>query len=930
MVEFRILGELEVRVDGAPVDIGYARLRSALAILLVEANNVVSADQIAHRLWADSMPDKARDTVSSYVYRLRRLLADVPDVAIETRPGGYVLAIDPSTVDLQRFRRLIGDARAAADERALALYDEAFGLWRGTALATVDGAWLTAVRDRLHAERFAAELDHADLRLALGQHAELVAGLAVAAADHPFDERIAAQLMMALYRSGRAADALEHYRRTRQNLSDQIGTEPGSELRELHQRMLATDPTLLLPAAGASGPTIARVPRQLPAPPHVFVGRDAEFAALTGDWAARTTGSTLLISAISGLGGIGKTWLALRWAHEMADRFPDGQLFVNLRGFDPAAPPMSPATAVRGFLDALGVPAGDIPVDLDAQVGLYRSLLADRRMLVVLDNARDAAQVVPLLPGSPTCTVLVTSRSQLYGLVSAHGARPTALDTLSDTESRDLFDRLVGRARTAAEPAATAELVAVCAGLPLAVGIIAARATTQPDIPLAHLAGEMRDPVTRLDGFDTGDLTADMRAVFGCSFRALDDTTSGLLGLLSLAPGPDIGLTAVAALAAVSPTTARALLRRLVSAHLVTQVPGDRYRMHDLTRRYAMEQAESGLPATDRVAAEHRLVDFYLHTAYAGERLLYPQRGLMQLDPPAPGCEPLAPADLDAAMTWFDTEYACVMAAIQLAVEREWHGAVWRFGWALDGFRYRRGLVHDSLAGWRVAIEAARRLGDPAVEARAQRLLGMAYFRVAMMDEATAHLRQALALDESTGDRNGQAATHHNLGLVLDSLGDVAGALDHSEQALELYRILGNQALEADALAAAGWLYAQLARYTEAIERCEQALQRYQARDDLPSEGAVLDTLGYVHHRLGDHDEAVRCFERSLAAFRSVDNAYEEANTLANLAEPLLARGEVAEAGTTLRRALDLYRDQGRIAEADAVLERLSRADITG
>ncbi|HZM83727.1 MAG TPA: NB-ARC domain-containing protein, partial [Candidatus Limnocylindrales bacterium] len=415
-----------------------------------------------------------------------------------------------------------------------------------------------------------------------------------------------------------------------------------------------------------------------------FVGRSAELAALTA-LVDRTSepGGTVVISAIDGTAGIGKTALAVQWAHQAADRFGDGQLYVNMRGFGPADSPMTPAEAVRVFLDALGVPPDRIPSNLDAQVGLYRSLLADRRMLVVLDNARDAAQVRPLLPGSPGGLVIVTSRNRLGPLVAAEGAEPLTLDLLTRAEAEELLARRLGDKRIASDPMAVEDVIARCARLPLALAILAARAAAHPDFPLADLATELVEVRRSLDGFDAGDAATNVRTVLSWSYRQLSEPAARLFRLLSLHPGPDIGLPAAASLVGTDADAevddVRASLAELTRSHMVAEPASGRFGFHDLLRAYAGELVHSLDPQEDRRVATTRLLDHYLHTAYAAERLLRPQRDPIALDPPQPGVRLGALADLPQALAWFTTEHPALVAVVAQAENSSYDTHVTRF-----------------------------------------------------------------------------------------------------------------------------------------------------------------------------------------------------------------------------------------------------------
>ncbi|GGM49798.1 hypothetical protein GCM10012275_20850 [Longimycelium tulufanense] len=448
----------------------------------------MSWQQLADRVWGESLPRRAPRVLSSYVCRLRHALGRTGAIGIERRRAGYVLSADAEELDLHLFRRLVVQARTAdSDDRALTLYDRALSLWRGEAFAGLDSSWLSSVRERLGQERLVAELDRNELGLRLGRHRELLARLSAQAAAHPLDERSAGQLMLALFRCGRQADALEHYQRVRRRLADELGVDPEPTLQELYQRMLLGDRTLAGPMITGSSPP-SPVPRQLPAEPAVLVGRGPQLDRLTAARNSSTRSCRVVISVIAGRGGVGKTHLALHWACQNIDRFPDGQLYLDLRGS--SRRPVPPETSVRTLLYGLGVSPDTIPPDMDAQVGLYRSLIAGRRMLVLLDDAHDTAQVEPLLPGAADCAVLVTSRSQLTSL-RVHGAHAVDLEALPPDDAWELLVRRLGAQRVAAEPGAAADLLRGCAGIPLAVGVVAARAATYPDLPLSVLADEM-------------------------------------------------------------------------------------------------------------------------------------------------------------------------------------------------------------------------------------------------------------------------------------------------------------------------------------------------------------------------------------------------------------------------------------------------------
>ncbi|GGO96386.1 AfsR/SARP family transcriptional regulator [Wenjunlia tyrosinilytica] len=942
-VEFGILGGIEVRIHGRLVDLGHARQRVVLAALLVDVNREVTADQLADRVWGERTAQ--RGTLYSYLSHLRRALAGADGVRISRRPAGYVLTADAQTVDLHRFRRTVAQARKEThtDEQAAELLAQALGLWRGEALGSVDTPWANALRDSLRHERLAAELDATDIGLRLHRHTDLLPGLRTRACEHPLDERIAEQLILALHRCGRTAEALECYKSTRQRLAEELGIDPGPSLKRLHQQVLTGDPALLVlggtkvsdctavtaDTAPAAGPT--PTPRQLPAPPALFTGRTAELAALSAALEQRAdVGATVVISAIGGTGGIGKTCLALRWAHNHLEDFPDGQLYVNLRGFDPSGETVPFAVAIRGFLGALGVAPSAVPVDPDAQAALYRSLVADKRILVVLDNAHDTAQVMPLLPGSPNCAVLVTSRRHLGGLGTAQGARMLTLGTLREAESRQLLARHLGDDRIAAEPDALTAILRHCGGLPLALSIIAARAAAHPGFPLSHLASELAESATRLDALDAGELGADLRAVFAASYQALEPEAARVFTLLGLAPGPDISLPAAAALTGHTPSRTRPLLRTLEAAHLVRQpIPG-RYHMHDLVRLYAAEHARDGRSEAARTLALRRLIDFYLHTADHGRRLMdtfWPIR--LDLDPPTAGCTPHPLADSAAAGAWFETEHSCLLAAQQLTRELGWHTLTWQLSESIFAPHWDRNRLPENLCMWRASVAAAEQLGDPAVLALSHLRLGLCHGQASQYAEAREHLTKALTLFEHTGDKPGQGNAQFALGWTWDQLGDPQQALSCVEQALRIHQGLREPMWEARILNAIGWSHARLGHYQQAHAHCARALAVCRDKGDRRGEVSTLDSLGYINHLNGRHDQALDHYHQALALSRELSRDIGiaatafEANVLAHLGDAHHALNRQRAARHFWRQALDLYRAQHRAAAAAHIQQQL-------
>ncbi len=678
-------------------------------------------------------------------------------------------------------------------------------------------------------------------------------------------------------------------------------------------------------AAPLHQPPVRSGPAQLPADGAGFTGRADQLRQLNTLLHEEHGGSSsaALIIAITGTAGVGKTVLAVHWAHQVRHRFPDGQLYVNLRGFDPGGAVTSPTEVVRGFLDALDVPSTRMPADLDAQAALYRTLTADRRMLILLDNARDAAQVRPLLPAASGCLVLITSRHHLSSLVAADGAHPVALGLLPSDEARQLLARRLGTDRIAADTAAADEIITRCAQLPLALVVAGARAATHPEFPLHRLAAELRDMRDRLDALAGDDPATDVRAVFSWSYRTLTDPAARLFRLLGLHPGPDIGAAAAASLVGVPVEDVRRLLAELTRAHLIVEHSPGRYGFHDLLRAYAAEQARGAEPAEQLDAAIHRMLDHYLHTAHTAALLLNAARDPITLAPPRPGvtAEPLR--DHPAAMTWFATEHPVLLATVTYAAGTGWDTHAWQLAWTHVHFLDRRGHWHDWAAIQRAALTAARRLGDPTAQAVAHRFLALAEIQLGRFDDAGTNLRRALDLYRQTGDRLGQAHTHNHLGMAYVRQGQNAAALDHVEQALVLFQATRHPAGQGLALNNIGWLRAQLGDHHLALSSCEQALALQQQLGNPDDQAATWDSLGYIHSHLDHRDEAVECYQRALDLRRDIGDRYGEASTLRHLGDAHRSTGQRAAAASAWRRALAIL-DGLNHPDADVVRGKIA------
>jgi tetratricopeptide (TPR) repeat protein len=679
-------------------------------------------------------------------------------------------------------------------------------------------------------------------------------------------------------------------------------------------------------AAPPSGPATPAV-RQLPRDVSGFVGRAGELARLDALLDQDSRLPAVVISAVSGTAGVGKTALAVHWAHRIAHRFPDGQLYVNLRGFDPGGPPMASAEAVRRFLDALQVSPQRIPVELDAQAALYRSLLAGRKLLILLDNAREPEHVRPLLPGAADCLVLVTSRDQMSGLVAADGAHPLALDLLTDAEAGDLLTERLGPERIAAEPAAVEQIITACAGLPLALAIVAARAATQHQLPLAALAGDLHDRQDRLDALSTGDPTTDVRVVFSCSYHALTLDAARLFRLLSLHSGPDISAPAAASLAGLPPPQVLPLLAELIRASLLVEHTAGRYTLHDLLHAYATHLTDTTDPDDELTAATYRLLDHYLHSAYTAARLLAPARDPVRLTPPQPGVTPEEPADHAHALAWFTAEHPVLLAAVDHAVAGGFDTHTWQLAWTAYDFLGRRGHWHDLAATGRAAVAAAGRLADPTAQARAHRHLAQAYIHVGRIDDAHTQLRHALDLHRRAGDPVGQAHTHHALTQVWELQDRYDAALDHARQALDLHQAAGHRRGQANALNAIGWCHTRLGDHQQALTHCQQALTLHQEHGDRVGMAATWDSLGYAHHHLGHDTRAIASYQHAIDLYRDLGDRYNEAATLTRLGDTHHDVGNLHAARAAWHHALTILTDLDH-PDADRLHTRLAGLDV--
>ncbi|MFC8429482.1 BTAD domain-containing putative transcriptional regulator [Streptomyces sp. NPDC057253] len=950
-----MLGPVRAWRADVELRLGPPQQQAFAALLLASAGQPVSIADVVDTLWGQDPPPSAVNVVRRYVGALRRVLEPgLPRMATGSwllrEGGGYRLDVDATTLDLLRFRDLRTRARAAdqADDpvRAVESYGRALALWRGHAAAGIPAE----VRGHpvfagLDGERLATVKEAADAGLRCGRTEPVLAHLQGLADDHPLDEPLHSRLIRALALTGQQAQALETYQRIRVLLAEELGVEPSSELLDAHREVLGarSAPTPPAPLAGsdsdgstgrAAAPRtpafpahddlLVPLPRpaQLPAAYKYFAGREAEIdhmlrrlPAVSGDGGP---GATMVINAIGGMAGVGKTTLAVQLAHRVADRFPDGQLYVNLRGFDLHGAAMDPAEVVRGFLEALGVSRKQMPDSPQAQAALYRSLLANRRVLVLLDNARDADQVRPLLPGSAGCLVLITSRDRLTSLVVVGGAHPLTLDLLSPKDARQSLVRRLGADRVAAEPAAVDTIISLCGGLPLAVSIITARALMNPTFSLSGIAAELTEANGSLDAFDGPDATTDVRTVFGWSYHTLSGEAARLFRLLSLHPGPDIGTHAAGALADRPAARVRSLLAELTRTHLLTEEAPGRYRFHDLLRAYANELARAEDGEKERRDAMRRMLDHYLLTAHASASLLDPA-GVFPAPTPLPGTTettettettgtPVTLRDAESALSWFGTERLVLPAVARQAVDEGLGGHAWRLARLLDPGHERFGNWHDWADLQRIALAAAEQLGDPVGVAQAHAGLGRACSLLRRYREAEDHLHQALSRFEALGDDLGQAHTWRALGWVMTRTERHDEAIRQTRHALDLYRLAGHLSGQADAMNAIAWYEGVLGDYDKAMTDALRSLSLYRRMSDRGGshEANTWDTLAYAHHHLGNYRRAQTCYRRAIDKLRRNGDRYNEAGSLTRLGDTCAASGDDAAARAVWAQAADI------------------------
>jgi DNA-binding SARP family transcriptional activator/Flp pilus assembly protein TadD len=950
MERFRILGPVEVRAGHGWTGIGAPKWRALLATLLLNPGQPVSTDRLIAELWGDQPPDRALNLVSVYVLRLRRLLGDPGGRVLTTRAPGYQLLLGPGDVDAGRFEALASQGRQALTagnfRRAAELLGEALALWRGRALADVPPSELvSAEAERLEESRLTALELRIEADLGCGQNAQLVPELRRQVSDHPLREGLWGLLIRALDAGGRHAEALAAYAQAREVIADELGVDPGPELQRLYQVLLTAD-MVVVPAAPDPRPpapavapseagaaarqapaTTRRVPAQLPADLPDFTNREIHLQRLLRlvQEAQERDNPAMPVAVVAGTPGLGKTAFAVHAAHALRRDFPDGQLYVNLLG-GTEQPALSDEVLAR-FLRDLGVDGARVPVEAEERAAMYRTRLAGKRTLVLLDDARQAAQVRPLLPGAGSCAVIVTSRSRLSDLA---GSSLVDLDVLDDAKAAELFRRIVGADRADSEPEAMREVLGVCAGLPLAIRIAAARLAARPGWSVQTLADRMSDQLRRMDELTTGDLA--VRACFQVSFDALprDPSRGGTdparaFRMLGVWQAPSIGLRAVSALIGTPDEAIAASLEVLVDAHLLESPAPDMYRLHDLLRVYAGERARADEQQSVIESAVRRVLGWYLLTADAAARVVAPYGDRVALDPPEDGCRPLDFADAGQALRWCERERANLVAAVRQAASQGLHDAAWKLAVTVMACFDRLGYHAEWLTTHRFALGSARAIADRDGEAWVLNNLGVVLSEQ-HADDAIACFEQALAILKETGNLRGQAKAANNLAFSHQLHGRYEEAAQALVSVIDLQRRVGHRYGEAVALCNLGAAYRALGRFDESVASSQQALLIDREIGATRDEAYALYNLGRAHVDLGRVGEAIDLLEQAAAKHRAAGDRSGEGRDLRHVGVAYMQAGQSSTARERWERAYHLFRgleDTAQTAELRSLLDQL-------
>ncbi|MEU6858251.1 BTAD domain-containing putative transcriptional regulator [Glycomyces sp. NPDC046736] len=922
-LDVRLLGPLEVRIDGASVAVPRGNTATVLAILLDDANNVVPLESIVRAVYGLDVPQDPETQVQNTIGVLRRKLGALRD-RVETVGRAYRFRIDTAELDTLRCkadddesRRLKAEGRlgeaAAALRRALAE-------WRGPALADQAGPTVEAVRRRYDEHRLTLLERRIALDLELGRHAEVVEELGQIVAVHDTRQRFTALLMRALHAAGRTADALAAFEALKTRLAEKLGADPNREITDVHTGILRDESPP--PPEAPAAPAPRRVPAMLPRANSRFTGREREIRLLDGF--LETSEGEAGLAVITGMGGVGKTALAVRWAHRVAHRFPDGQLYVNLRGFDPLAAGTDAAAVIGEVLAALGVEPHRVPAGLNERIGLYRTVLAQRRILVVLDNARDAAQVRPLLPVAPGSFTLVTSRDRLAGLDATEGADSIALELLSEADAWALLVRRIGMQRALEEEKPVKRIVASCGRLPLALTLIGAWAAAHPGFSLAALAARLESTTNVFRVLTSSDLASDPRSVFACSYQELGTRAAQAFRMFGLHPGTDLTVPAMASLMGASTEDAEAALVELTGVHLVDQLREGRYSMHDLLRAYAKERLNAEVAAELREAADQRLVAYFLHSTHLADELLTLHGGGVDLGEPAAGValEPIG--DAKEAAAWFATEYEVLIGLMKRESTPGEGTRTWQLAWCLAEFMISHGLGRELREAQAAALEAAERAGDVFGRIVSHGYLAAAMTLLGDVDEAGAQLRRAIALSEEYREPWASGFVYFGLCVEAARLDREQDALDAARMAHRHFTEAGDWFWEHRSLWAIGWHAARVGLADEA-RACFERIARAAEAAGFPSgTGHAHMGFGLIAHLEKDFDGALAHYERARSVFSGAEHEPSAAYVRELVGDVLWTRGDGAAACAEWREAERVYIELGALRELDRVRTKLS------
>jgi DNA-binding SARP family transcriptional activator/tetratricopeptide (TPR) repeat protein len=914
IMEFRVLGPIELWSAGQQHDLGPTRARCVLAILMLTPRTIVPTEVLIDRIWDTEPPPKARESLAVYITRLRASLRQAvgESVRLVGRSRGYELDVDPDVVDLHQFRRLRRQADALAGngdaDQAALLLREADRLWRGQPFAGIRGDWMARMRASLEEERRAAVLKWVECELALGRHADLVGEIGNLLAQYPLDEAFIAHQMTALYGSGRAGEALSLYRDTRRQIIEELGTEPGPVLTELHQRILSQDPDL---PTGLTGPgrQLSRTAQPDTLPPEMveFVGRDEELSLLI-----QGPSDGPRISVIEGMAGVGKTALAIHAARAAAAQYPDGTFYLNFHTHDPGLPTLAAAEALHRLLRMLTAPATRIPDAIGEGAALLRAQLSRRRAIVILDDAAGPEQIQPLLPSSGQSLFLITTRRTLSGL---HGAHALTLDVLPMADAIALFRRVAGQSRAHDEDAA-AMAVQLCGRLPLAIQLAAGRLAHDYPPRLADLIEELsQSPVPT-----PGVASPQVMSAFDVSYRSLEPDHQRFFRRLGMSPCASISPAAAAALGGVMLAEAQQALAALLDHHLLARAPGGQFRFHDLIREYAALRATREDSEPERRRAVSRLLNYYLSAADQADRVLHPFRRRMPLPVSRPTPASPALSAKDGAADWLESEWRNILQAAQYAGRHEWKQKCADLIHVLGGFLEARAYWDEAIAAHTVAVQAGRDLVDPARVARASLELSEVSQQIGRHDAALPLAEEAVEIYRSLGDRRGEAQALDQVGLAHQRAGRSRDSLAYFTEARALYGGAEDPHGVADTLTHSGIASWQLGRYQDAMDILRDALLLYRGAGDRRGEAKTLNNLGRMQLNFGYHRDALDGYQKALEIFREIGVAQSEAILYHNIGALYNYKGSYDEGLAAYRRALAIYREIGDLPnEADVL-----------